>query len=115
MEKETAATRPPSRIRRAGWWLLLAVFALAAPRGAAAEMIFLQDGSAVQVDKVEPLGDHYRVERNGKTLEIPRADVMSIHPTSPPSGTPGTTSPAEVYRDLTRDMNEKVRREIRTK
>ncbi len=98
------------------WRVALAAFLLAAPAaGAAGETIFLEDGKTIQVDKVEELGDRYRVERHGATFDIPKEKVMTIHPTTPPSGTPSPTPPADVYKGITQEMNEKVRREIQAK
>ena len=88
---------------------------LAAPRGAAGEIIILQDGRTIQADTVEDLGDRYRVGRPGAIFDIPKERVMTIHPTTPPSGTPAPSSPADVYKDMTREMNEKVRRDIQSK
>ena len=102
-------------LRGISWRALLAAFLLAAPTGAAAETIFLQDGRTIQADKVEDLGDRYRVGGPGATFDLPKEQVMTIHPTAPPSGTPAPSLPADVYKDMTRDMNEKVRREIQTK
>ena len=95
--------------------LLSAAVLIAAPTGAAAETIFLQDGQTIQADKVEIIGDTVRVERLGKTFDVPKSEVMTIHPTTPPSGTPAPSSPANVYKDITNEMNEKVRRDIQTK
>ncbi len=101
--------------RYMGWSIVLIAFLLAAPIGAAAETIFLEDGKTIQADKVEDLGDRYRVERPGATFDIPKEKVMTIHPTTPPSGTPVPTPPADVYKGITQEMNEKVRREIQSK
>ncbi len=101
--------------RGIGWRALLAALLLTAPTGAAGETIFLQDGRTIQADKVEDLGDRYRVQGAGATFDLPKEKVMTIHPTTPPSGTPAPNSPAEVYKDVTQEMNEKVRREIQTK
>jgi hypothetical protein len=78
-------------------------------------MVILQDGRAIQADKVEVIGDRVRIEKPAETIELPRSEVLSIHPTAPPSGTPGQASPAETYRDLTQQMTDKVRREIETR
>ena len=45
-------------------------------------------------------------------LDIPRSDVLSIHSSAPPTVSPG---PADVYPDITRQMNDKVRREIESR
>jgi hypothetical protein len=95
--------------------LISCVGILLAARIAAAEMVILQDGRAIQADKVEVIGDRVRIEKPAETIEVPRGEVLSIHPTAPPSGTPGQASPAETYRDLTQQMTDKVRREIETR
>ena len=94
---------------------LMAALLLAAPTGAAGEIIILQDGQTIQADTVEDLGDRYRVGRPGASFDLPKERVMTIHPTTPPSGTPAPSSPADVYKDMTREMNEKVRRDIQSK
>jgi hypothetical protein len=97
------------------WWALPAALLLAAPSGAAAEVVFLEDGRTIQAEKVEDLGDRIRIEGSGGAIEVPKDKVMTIHPTSPPSGTPGRPSPADVYRDVTGEMVDKVRREMQSK
>ena len=82
-----------------------------ADRAAAAETIFLQDGRTIQADKVEIVGDTLRIEKPTETIYIPRSEVLTIHP-APPQASPG---PADVYRDTTRQMNDKVRREIESR
>jgi hypothetical protein len=81
-------------------------------RAVATETIFLQDGRTIQADKVEIIGDTVRIEKPAETIEIPRSDVLSIHPSAPPKVSPG---PADVYRDTAREMNDRVRREIQSK
>jgi hypothetical protein len=93
--------------------LLLALCVCRFPtRAMAAETIFLQDGRTIQADKVEIIGDTVRIERPSETIELPRSEVLSIHPSAMPRGSPG---PADVYRDMTRQMNDKVRREIESR
>jgi hypothetical protein len=87
---------------------LLAVFGQPAQSAMAAETIFLQDGRTIQADKVEIVGDRVRIEKPAETIEIPRSDILSIHPSAPPSASP----PGDVYRGMTEQMNDKVRREI---
>jgi len=82
-----------------------------AERAVAAETIFLQDGRTIQADKVEIVGDTLRIEKPTETIDIPRSEVLTIHP-APPQVSPG---PADVYRDTTRQMNDKVRREIESR
>jgi hypothetical protein len=78
----------------------------------AEEIIFLQDGRTIRADKTEIIGDRIRIEKPAETIEIPRSDVLSIHPVTPPQASPGTPPPAEVYRDVTPQMTDKVRGEI---
>jgi hypothetical protein len=87
---------------------LLAVVGQPTQAAIAAETIFLQDGRTIQADKVEIVGDRVRIEKPAETIEIPRSDVLSIHPSAPPSASP----PGDVYRGMTEQMNDKVRREI---
>jgi len=93
-------------------WLFLPFFGLSAGRAVAAETIFLQDGRSIHADKVEIVGDTVRIEKPAETIELPRSEVLSIHP----SATPGVSAgPADVYRDVTPQMNDKVRREIESR
>lgn len=78
----------------------------------AAETIFLKDGRTIQADKVEIVGDTLRIEKPTETIDIPRSEVLSVHPFAPPTVSPG---PADVYRDTTRQMNDKVRRELESR
>jgi hypothetical protein len=80
-------------------------------RAAAAETIFLQDGRTIQADKVEIIGDTLRIEKPAETIYIPRSEVLAVHP-APPQVSRG---PADVYQDTTRQMNDKVRREIESR
>jgi hypothetical protein len=93
----------------AGLWVLTALVP------ASADQVFLQDGRILQVDKAEVIGDQVRIERSGGSVDLPKSEVLSIHPAVPPSGTPGLPSPADTYRDLTNQMTDKVRREIQGK
>jgi len=77
---------------------------------AAAVILFLQNGRTIQAEGMEILGDRIRIEKPTKTIELPRSAVLSIHPASPPS--PAGPPPADVYRGLTQQMTDKVRREI---
>jgi hypothetical protein len=98
----------------AGWGAAGLLF-LAVTIPASADQVFLQDGRTIQADKVEVVGDRVRIERPGGAVDLPRSEVLSIHPVSPPSGTPGLPSPADTYHDLTNQMTDKVRREIQAK
>ena len=78
-------------------------------------IIFLQDGRTIQADKAEILGDRIRIQKPTGTIDIPRSDVLSIHPynpATPPTTSPTIPPPAETYRDITPQMTDKVRREI---
>jgi len=75
--------------------------------------VFLEDGRTIQAEKTEIIGDRVRIEKPAETIELPRSAVLSIHRVTPPSSSPSAPPPAEVYRDLTQQMTEKVRREIK--
>jgi len=90
--------------------LVAACWSLSTP-AVAAETIFLQDGRTIQADKTEVIGDRLRIHKPTEIIEVPRTDVLSIHEVSPPTAPPSTPPPAEVYRDTTQQMNEKVRRD----
>ena len=78
-------------------------------------IIFLQDGRTIQADKAEILGDRIRIQKPTEIIDIPRSDVLSIHPYSPatpPTIPPTIPPPADTYRDITPQMTDKVRREI---
>jgi len=86
-------------------------------------IIFLQDGRTIQAEKAEILGDRIRIQKPTGTIDIPRSDVLSIHPynpatpptilpTAPPTTSPTIPPPADTYRDITPQMTDKVRREI---
>jgi hypothetical protein len=92
--------------------LLLAAFCLLPTATSAGEIIFLQDGRTIQAEKAEVIGDRVRVEKSAETIELPRSAVLSIHRISPAPSSSSVPPPAEVYRDITQQMNEKVRREI---
>jgi hypothetical protein len=101
--------------RRRGAWPIfffcLVVLCVGQPAGrtVAAETVFLQDGRTIQADKVEIIGDTVRIQKPAETIDIPRSEVLTIHPSAPPKVSPG---PADVYRDTTRQMNDKLRKEI---
>ena len=92
--------------------LLLAAFCLLPPITSAAEIVFLEDGRTIQAEKTEMIGDRVRIEKLAETIELPRSAVLSIHRVTPPTVSPNVPPPAEVYRDLTQQMTDKVRREI---
>ena len=99
-----------SRLVRTFWIWLLALNVLPAAGPAnAAETVFLQDGRTIDADKVEIIGDTVRIQTPAETIDLNRSEVLSIHSSSAPTVSPG---PADVYRDLTQQMNEKVRQEI---
>ena len=93
-------------------WLPVLIAWYPTERAAAAETVFLQDGRTIQADKVEIVGDRVRIEKPAETIELPRSEVLSIHPRSMPRVSPG---PADVYRDTTQQMNDRVRREIESR
>ena len=80
-----------------------------------AEIIFLQDGRTIQAEKTEIIGDRIRIEKSAGMIELPKSAVLSIHPISPPAAPPNTAPPAEVYKNVTQQMTEKVRREIQSR
>jgi hypothetical protein len=88
--------------------MFLAIVGYPALSTMAAETIFLQDGRAIQADKVEIIGDRVRIEKPTETIDLPRSEILSIHPSTAPSASP----PADVYRGMGEQMNDKVRREI---
>ncbi len=90
----------------------LALLSLGITAVHAGEIVFLQDGRTIQAEKTEIVGDRVRIEKPAETIELPRSDVLSIHKITPPTASPSVPPPAEVYRDLTQQMTDKVRREI---
>lgn len=105
--------KTPHERRRFRWlfWMLPVVFCVCrfAVRAADAETVFLQDGRTIQADKVEIVGDTVHIQKPAEKIELPRSHVLSIHPSATPKASPG---PADVYRDTTRQMNDKIRVEI---
>ena len=106
-------TRIPP-VRKVVSFALLPLFAAVVQAGSvsATEFIFLQDGRVIQADKVEIQGDRVRITKPAETIDVPRSEVSSIHSSSAPNPSAGPSAPAEVYRDMTQQMNDKVRREI---
>jgi hypothetical protein len=101
------------RLSGFGLFCLLTVAILwpLAVKARAEEIIFLQDGRTITADKTEVIGDRIRVTKPTEIFDIPRSDVLTTHDVSPPTA-PGTgTPPAEVYHDMTQQMNEKVRQD----
>jgi hypothetical protein len=94
-----------------GLRVLVTASGLWATAASAEEIIFLQDGRTIRADKTEISGDRVRIQKPAETIEMPRSDVLSIHPVAPPKASPGVPPPAEVYRDLSQQMTDKVRRE----
>ena len=112
MERGTAHCEGP-RVRLLLLALLLVLCVCRLPvHVAAAETVFLQDGRTIQADKVEIVGDTVRIQKPAETIELPRSQVLSIHPSTAPRVSPG---PADVYRDTTRQMNDKIRGEIESR
>ena len=90
--------------------VLLALFAWQGiPCAALAETVFLKSGRTIQAESVEIIGDRVRIATPVGRIDLHRTEVLTIHTSSPPSVSAG---PADVYRDTTQQMNEKVRREI---
>ena len=94
-------------------FLLLAASCLLPTAISAGEIVFLEDGRTIQAEKTEIIGDRVRIEKPAETIELPRSAVLSIHRVTSPTASPNVPTPAEVYRDLTQQMTEKVRREIK--
>jgi hypothetical protein len=93
--------------------LLLAASCLLPVVSSAGEIVFLEDGRTIQAEKTEIIGDRVRIEKPAETIALPRSAVLSIHRVTSPTASPNVPPPAEVYRDLTQQMTEKVRREIK--
>ena len=79
----------------------------------AEEVIFLQDGRTITADKTEVIGDRLRITKSTEILDVPREHVLTIHEVTPPTTSPNATPPADVYRDITGQMNEKARQDTR--
>jgi len=89
---------------------LLAALWPAAP--ASADVLFLQDGRAVQVDRVEVVGDEVHVVTPvGERLRLPRREVLSIHAARPPASPPRTPAPAP-YPNFVQQMTDRVRSQL---
>ncbi len=74
----------------------------------AEEIIFFQDGRAIQADKVEVIGERVRITRpSGKIVDLPKSAVRSIHDVTPPVAAP-SPPPAAPRPDLTQQMNNEV-------
>jgi len=104
-----------SRVNRRALAAALAVAATAWAGPAWAEIVFLEDGRIIQADRVEVQGDRVQVESQGMSLSVPAREVITIHPTPPPGGTPPHAAPADTYRDLPQQMNERIRQELQGK
>ncbi len=113
MTRESRARRGLGFLLHAGPFILMAASGLSTTVASAEEtIIFLQDGRTIQADETEIIGDRIRIHEPAEIIEIPRSDVLSIHPVTPPKPSPATPPPADVYRDVTPQMTDKVRREI---
>ena len=101
---------------RLGFWFLVfllpAACCLLPTVTCAEEIIFLQDGRIIRAEKTEIIGDRVRIERSSETIDLPRSEVLSIHPISPPQVSPSSPAPPDVYRDMTPQMVDKIRREM---
>jgi len=82
----------------------------------AGEFIFLNNGRVLQADQTQIVGDTVRFETpTGSTVSVPREHVLSIHPRTPPAGllsSPAQTTPAQVYGNMTQQMNDQIRQQI---
>ena len=112
MSRESRAETGRGFLLPIGLLVLVTASGPLAATASAEEIIFLQDGRTIRADKTEIIGDRIRIEKPAETIEIPRSDVLSIHPVTPPQASPGTPPPADVYRDVTPQMTDKVRGEI---
>ena len=112
MTRESRARRCLSFLLHVGPFIVMAASGLPTTVASAEEIIFLQDGRTIQADTTEVIGDRIRIHKPAEIIEIPRSDVLSIHPVTPPKASPVTPPPADVYRDVTPQMTDKVRREI---
>ncbi len=112
MSRELRAKRGQRCLFRIGLLLLVVASGFSPDFAASEEIIFLQDGRTIQAERTEIIGDRIRIEKPAETIELPRSDVLSIHPVTPPTASPNVPPPAEVYRDLTQQMTDKIHREI---
>ncbi len=113
MTRESRAGRCLGFLLHVGPFIVMAASGLS-PTVASAEesIIFLQDGRTIRADKTEIIGDRIRIHEPAEMIEIPRSDVLSIHPVTPPRASPATPPPVDVYREVTPQMADKIRREI---
>lgn len=112
MNRESRAETGRGFLLPIGLLVLVTASGPLAATASAEEIIFLQDGRTIRADKTETIGDRIRMQKPAETIEIPRSDVLSIHPVTPPTSSPTSPPPAEVYRDVTPQMTDKVRGEI---
>jgi hypothetical protein len=88
---------------------------LGPPVASAGETIFLNNGRVLQADNTRIVGNRLRFETpTGATVSIPRERVLSIHSRTSPAelASPAETPPAQVYGNMTQQMNDQVRQEI---
>ncbi len=87
------------RLKRAA--LLLSLFVLAAP-ALRAEYIVLRSGQRLKVTGYQLLGDKYRLQLAGGSVEIAAAEVVAIEPEDvfAPVPAPAQLAPQPLYRDL---------------
>jgi hypothetical protein len=78
----------------------------------AALIIFFRDGRTIQAERTQVIGNRVRIETPTETIEPPSSAVLSIHQVSPPTASPNTPSPTDVYGNITQQMTDKVRSEI---
>ena len=78
----------------------------------AALIIFFKDGRTLQAERTQIIGNRVRITTPTEILEPPSSAVFSIHEVPPPTASPNGPPPAEVYRDITQQMTDRVRSEI---
>jgi len=83
VNRESRAERGRGFLLPVGLLVLVAASGLLVATASADEIIFLQDGRTIRADKTETIGDRIRIQKPAETIEIPRSDVLSIHPVTP--------------------------------
>jgi soluble lytic murein transglycosylase-like protein len=61
-------------------YFLYALLFLACATGARADYFVLRSGARLNVNAWELIGEHYKIQLNGGTAELPYADVLAIEP-----------------------------------
>jgi hypothetical protein len=104
-------------MKRGQRWLLgplvLAFIVGLLPRSSdAALIIFFKDGRTLQAERTQIIGNRVRITTPTEILEPPSSAVFSIHEVPPPTASPNGPPPADVYRDITQQMTDRVRSDI---